>query len=198
MYPFILVPKQSIGSHEVSDSSTFGIEYWGMKLVTAFFKGLFNYSSTAVEATEESLDARSYLSSSKNISQTISDIVDTMTIQIMVGPKSTKLNGTLYIPETYIVVRWPWFILPSSLVLLSIIFFGLTVRRSTRRVPLWRSSVLPYLFHGLEGWAASDVRVNDQAGMNALAKSIEAHLARNEHGDRRLPNMAEPEELHEE
>lgn len=48
-------------------------------------------------------------------------------------------------------VNWPWLALPASLLLLGIFLLISTALASTRRsVGLWKSSVLPFLYHGLD------------------------------------------------
>jgi hypothetical protein len=59
--------------------------------------------------------------------------------------------GKMWAMETYVHVRWIWFMLPMTLVLASLVFLFTaiwTIR--SRDVGIWKSSGLAMLFQGLE------------------------------------------------
>lgn len=78
-----------------------------------------------------------------------------------------KYNGTAYDIEVYIVVQWPWLILPGLLVLSGISFLTSTIVYNNN-AGLWKPSVFALLYHGLSG-------VDDN--VCATASSIELQAA---------------------
>ena len=60
------------------------------------------------------------------------------------------LNGTIWTETVFVVVHWAWLSLPITLILVGVCFLCLTVMANRRHsVPLWKSSALTFLYHGL-------------------------------------------------
>ncbi|OQE21836.1 hypothetical protein PENSTE_c011G10254 [Penicillium steckii] len=62
------------------------------------------------------------------------------------------VHGTSGTPESYVIMKWPWLTLPAVLITLGgilLVFTALDSRQ--RKTSLWKFSVLPFLYHGLEG-----------------------------------------------
>ncbi|CAG8143054.1 unnamed protein product [Penicillium salamii] len=60
-------------------------------------------------------------------------------------------SGTAHSSEVFVKVRWEWMILPGCLVLAGSCFFIATMVVNRRaKMPLWKSSALATLYHGLE------------------------------------------------
>jgi hypothetical protein len=93
-------------------------------------------------------------------------------------------NGTAWVPEVYIQVRWPWLILPITLVALTILFLTLTVVETARsKVEVWKSSPVPLLFHGLENTEATRLRLAAQlVEMERMAEKIPVKLEESDTG----------------
>lgn len=125
-----------------------------------------------------------------NVSQTMSNIADMVTIHIRTGHNITNIYGAASYPEIYVVVRWRWFILPGLLVLLTVVFFALTAwdsRSKNGGTPLWKSNVLPYLFHGLDGWTEEELSVSSsREGMEVVAEKMFARIMKNDEGVRKF------------
>jgi hypothetical protein len=100
---------------------------------------------------------------------------------------STKLEVTAYELEVYIRVRWLWFILPLSTVLLAALFLILSIVRSKDEVK-FKSSVLAPLFHGLERWQQEsgvergDERLKSARGLLHIADEMSVVLKCNDRG----------------
>lgn len=156
-------------------------------LITELYEGYNNERSTYLpSSTPMILEA---LNHRKNISEVMSSITDMMTYHIRTGPNSTFIHGTASYPEIYVVVRWRWFVLPGLLVLLTVIFFALTVWDSSAKKggpPLWKSSVLPFLFHGLDGWSEEELKVSSREGIDVVAEKMKARILRNDEGVRKF------------
>ena len=67
------------------------------------------------------------------------------------------LNGTIWTEKVFVVVNWAWLSLPIALILGGLCFLGLTMVATRRHaVPLWKSSALSFLYHGLTDIANND------------------------------------------
>ena len=97
-----------------------------------------------------------YYNGLDNVPGTIANIADSLT-NAMRAISHQQVKGTAEIIEVYIHVEWLWLLLPLIMVLLAIVFFGLTVWQSHRSgVPSWRSSVLAVMGHGLNAYMLED------------------------------------------
>ena len=68
------------------------------------------------------------------------------------------VNGTAYSSEVFVSVKWPWLILPALMVLFGAIFLSVTIIISKSvDAPLWKSSVLAFLYHGLSDMDDGDL-----------------------------------------
>lgn len=111
---------------------------------------LFNGHNLAAGAnTHLQLDYS--LFKSANLSRTMEDVAESMTNAIRQCGDATEVHGQAFRDETYMRVRWAWFALPASLVFLTAAILIAAVRINSRnKVMLWKSSMLPLLFHGLD------------------------------------------------
>lgn len=67
------------------------------------------------------------------------------------GADDDTVFGTAFSTEAFIHVRWKWLTLPAALSILSFAFLITAVTVSRRNsIPVWKSSNLAILFHGLE------------------------------------------------
>ena len=86
--------------------------------------------------------------------------------RLAIDSNSTTVSGQAGISQPHVRVRWAWFILPAALVVATITFLTFTILMTKKhRAPLWKCSVLTYLFHGLEN---DDIQaqVQGQSGMS--------------------------------
>ena len=102
---------------------------------------------------------------------------------------SMKLDVTVYELEVYIGVRWLWFIVPLSIVLLVALFLIFSIVRSKDEVK-FKSSVLAPIFHGLERWqeegdvgrGVEDEELKSARGLLRIADEMSVVLRRNDRG----------------
>lgn len=86
-----------------------------------------------------------------NFADVMSNIAASMTKYARDISEQT-LQGIAYVPQVYVSVDWAFLILPGLLVLLGIIFLLLTISINSKHdLSLWKSSILPAIFHGLPG-----------------------------------------------
>jgi hypothetical protein len=85
----------------------------------------------------------------ENLFERMSDVM-TQGLQSPLNPNATRLYGPAYGSETFIRVRWPWFIMPLCLVAAANVFIAMTIYRSRQSPYLFKNSVMAVLFHGLQ------------------------------------------------
>lgn len=98
---------------------------------------------------------------------------------------SNPAEGTVLRDQTFLSVRWGWLAFPTTLVILTSIFFiGIIVdtRPTGGRAEIWKSSPLALLFHGLEMPDRHQTNVNDINGMKGLTKGMIVKLSTTEKG----------------
>jgi hypothetical protein len=80
----------------------------------------------------------------------------------------TAVAGVSLKTETYVYVRWAWIALPATALFLSTIFLLTTmIRASKEQTPVWKSSSLAILFHGLSDDDARIARSSFRGSMSA-------------------------------
>ncbi|KAE8349229.1 hypothetical protein BDV28DRAFT_152084 [Aspergillus coremiiformis] len=80
------------------------------------------------------------------------------------------VKGKVYITETRVFVNWSWIIFPSGLLIAGIVFFTVTMWAShDDEVSLWKASILPVLYHGMENH-----RLNDHHSLLTVSKMSDA------------------------
>lgn len=103
---------------------------------------LTEYSSDAVQALWAIEDLDTFMSSMAN------RLTDTLRNQ-NADPAFSK-SGSVYVMQTYVLVSWPWLVLPVALVLLSCgLLLASIISSSANKSVLWKNSSLAVLFHGL-------------------------------------------------
>ncbi|KAK3073299.1 hypothetical protein LTR53_005251 [Teratosphaeriaceae sp. CCFEE 6253] len=103
----------------------------------------------------------------------ISDNVAASLTKLGWDMSTDTLTGNITTTEVYVLVRWEWLILPIVLEVAAVAFLlAAAILTGSRKVKLWKSSVLPYLYHGLEQetlmdrQAASDVHILRESANN--------------------------------
>jgi hypothetical protein len=98
-----------------------------------------------------------------------------------------NVTGTAWHTETFVRVKWPWIILPSALVLFSIVFLAVTVvLNSRRKVMVWKNKSLASLFHGLEARRMDRKEIDRLGDMEDVASGIVVRLAMGSNGEWKL------------
>ncbi|KAL4884735.1 hypothetical protein BJY04DRAFT_169911 [Aspergillus karnatakaensis] len=88
------------------------------------------------------------------------------------------INGTAFVSEVYVHVNWVWLCLPATVVLLTLVFLVLTVQvNKTQGGELWKSSILPVLYHGLyENLLSDEEDYRTASRMEACAQAVDVKL----------------------
>lgn len=88
------------------------------------------------------------------------------------------VNGTSFMVETQIHVKWAWIVLPCSLLVMTMIFMGITAW-NTRRMGLevWKSSPTALICSGLDEDIQQEVRtIKDPVGMEQATSNVPVRL----------------------
>ncbi|CAG8262189.1 unnamed protein product [Penicillium salamii] len=92
-----------------------------------------------------------------NISDSVHRMAASMTDSMQSRTNHTRVSGEAFQANTFISVRWPWIVLPASLVVCSIVLL-VAMMITTRGHPvLWKSSVLPLMIGRLETAPENDL-----------------------------------------
>ncbi|KAL1622878.1 hypothetical protein SLS54_004898 [Diplodia seriata] len=155
-----------------------------IQLTLADFQ-LFNIHSMAY-ASDYYFNLGNAMSKSANLSQTMANVAKSMTNAIRQSANATIVHGQAFRDETYMRVRWAWFALPASLVFLTAFILIAAVRINSRnKVMLWKSSMLPLLFHGLDTSVDAPPR-QKLSQVDARARMAKAKLHVTERNDFRF------------
>jgi len=87
--------------------------------------------------------------------------------------QGTFVEGRALREETFVKARWGWAILPVGLVLLTCFFMTCTLVITIRHeVPIWKSSALAALAHGLSEHSRSDVTADKLDEIESKAENL--------------------------
>lgn len=97
-------------------------------------------------------------------------------------------NGTSFMMETQIDVRWAWIVLPSLLLVITMLFTGVTIRKTKRMgLEAWKSSPTALICSGLDEDIQQEIRAaKNPIDMENLTADIPVHLRQcntDAHGD---------------
>lgn len=102
------------------------------------------------------------------------------------------IQGKVYVMETYISVRWPWLILPITLLFASCgLLVASILSTHGHRSTLWKNDSLATLFHGLEASERTN-NVVFKREMKSLAEKTTVQLREDTQGVMRLVDEQRP------
>jgi hypothetical protein len=159
----------TVFNKEAEFNETFVYNHWDKDSTGAFLTSLFTIPLSGGVISTTILQG-------SQIETLFSNIANSITNAIRNGQNSTNIFGTSLQEETYIKVRWPWLILPITLVVLSNGLLVICIVESKKhKIPIWKSSSFVTLFHGGEGndRIHGDVRALEKHEMEKLAKGIQ-------------------------
>ena len=122
-----------------------------------------------------------------NLTTTFENLANSITNQMRNSEtdQSLTVSGQVGLVRTVLQVRWQWITLPAFLLLISTIFFLLTMIESSRSaVPLWKGSALAVLYHGLETKVRSTLEHWDLSSqMSEASEGVKVKLRRDPDDD---------------
>lgn len=145
-------PSSIINDPEIS--GIFKVELLAARAMNSFMSEIFTGSGGSnTSGPAFSSDVIQALYSTDNVTARVKNLAISMTnnIREQNNSVSAPAKGTTWKTETYVHVRWRWFIFPSALLVLSLLFLlGEIVETASRKVMVWKSNNLALLFHGRE------------------------------------------------
>lgn len=112
-----------------------------------------------------------------------SRIAKSMTTHLRLSPNAVPIQGNQYNNVVYIRVNWLYMILPIAIVVMTGLFLFSTIfwERKTR-TPLWKSSALALLTHGLDEKALERLVVanDDLVEAEKVSEELQVQLLRGE------------------
>lgn len=91
---------------------------------------------------------------------------------------SERATGIAVTYETFVHVRWPWFVLPVMVETMGLVYFVTVAYGRKRRRFLWKGSILAALYHGLQHYDFRDSgeSLHTGSGMTAAAEQTSVML----------------------
>lgn len=154
-----------------------------LESLQAFLKPIFTTSVTRENASLGDAVILQYWTTTyetRNLSKTMFNVANSLTDYIRNVPDANRFHGEECPKRQYVSVNWAWLILPVLIVVLAIILVAISVAYNHQRgTLLWKSSSLPFLFHGLDGWQNENLNLSLHEQMEYSAKSMQGQLRRN-------------------
>ncbi|KAH8896123.1 hypothetical protein GQ53DRAFT_838403 [Thozetella sp. PMI_491] len=95
----------------------------------------------------------------KNVTATAANITASMTKKIPMAGNATIFQGIVWERQSIIQIQFAWLALPSALVVICAILLIATITMTRQfGVPVWKSSPLPLLYHGIRDWDYNEAR----------------------------------------
>jgi len=134
-------------------SSTFVVNNWIFEGLVMALGQMFTRDPTNINMKALSgspgLDITEVLYYRDDLSRIMAEVATSFSTYLRSLPApNNRAVGTAWKMETFIHVRWGWLILPILVVLMGVVFLLSAIIR-TRRLAVWKSSILAILFHGL-------------------------------------------------
>lgn len=121
-----------------------------------------------------------------NIPEMMANVAESVTICLRQNNRnSTTAPGSVWQQVTIVEIRWPWLILPASIVSVTVALLVAAIlwsKSDISAVRSWKSSSLPFLFHGVRDWSHDEWealcagKFESIKQMNAMAAEIEVSL----------------------
>ena len=177
-----------------ANASTFQVSSLAAKAMNEFMSSTFTGSgriTSSGSGSAFSSDVIHALYNTKNYSNSIENLVTSMTnnIRQQNDSGSSPFEGVAHQTETYVHVRWAWFVYPATVSVLSLLYLlGTMIESKNRDILVWKSSNLPLLLHGqdLQLSKSGHVPINTLSEMNKIATDIEIELIQTSDEDWRL------------
>lgn len=119
----------------------------------------------------------------------LGDIAEAMTNNMRASKTGTEqISGNAWTTENFVEIRWVWISLPGVVLLSTLAFVGITAFRSHKnQFPVWKSSALVTLLHGLTEEARE--RFDPKASpseVEAISQKMRVRLSTHQDGNIRL------------
>ncbi|KAK7514508.1 hypothetical protein IWZ03DRAFT_415911 [Phyllosticta citriasiana] len=178
------------GSFEPFDNQTAIIGYYDYLSTAGFVRNMLNFTlrDVSMDAYFDgtfAFSAGQAFNYSDSINNVMSTIATSMTNIVRRSSNVTAATGTVFEAQTFITVHWPWLSLPVALVVLAGGFLATNIWMSgdKKAPPIWKSSLVPLLFRGLESWEQDELRGEKKTELETLAATVQTQLRKNDSGN---------------
>lgn len=123
-----------------------------------------------------------------NFPQMMANAADSVTVYLRQNYRnSTTASGAVWHQVTKVEIRWPWLALPAFIVLASVALLVAAISLSKSDISAvrsWKSSSLPFLFHGIRDWTHEEWEAlysgnfESLKQMNAVADTMNVNLSK--------------------
>jgi hypothetical protein len=148
------LPLSTLETDPVVNASRFGtykINEYDWQMMAEFLAAQFSYHGSQLPSNTDDQGVPIMLYRSSDLPSMIHKIADSMTNMIRTSLDSTPVPGQSFHEETFINIQWAWISLPVLVVLSSNILLAVMMIQTWRRqAPVWKSSVLALMLHGLK------------------------------------------------
>jgi hypothetical protein len=130
---------------------TYYINQHDWEMMTEFLAAQFSYHGNSLPSNTDDQGVPIMLYHTKDMPATINKLADSLTNMIRTSADSYTVAGQAFRNETFIRIQWPWISLPVLVVTSSNgLLLVMMVQTWRKRAPVWKSSILALLFHGID------------------------------------------------
>ncbi|EXJ63428.1 uncharacterized protein A1O5_11477 [Cladophialophora psammophila CBS 110553] len=158
---------------------TYKINTYDWQMMASFLAATFSYQGSDVLSDTDNQGVPIMLYYARDLPAMIQNLANSLTNMIRTSPDSTLVAGEAFRSEAFIKIHWPWISLPAIVVFSSNSLLVIMMIQSHRkRSPIWKSSVLALLFHGLKPGTTNtaDEHVTSLWDMELLAERKKVRL----------------------
>lgn len=131
------------------------------------------------------------LNASPDIPETMNRIAAAMTNRLRDISNHTVhgLSGSMVL---HVRVSWPWLLLPiCSVILGTILLISVMITTRKHKLPIWKTSELALLFHGLDFRVGNTTKMHQASEMEEVASALQVRLGRGCGGMLKLQRKSE-------
>ncbi len=158
-----------------------------LKNISGMAAGPTGNPGEAETATDFTPAVMEILWGAPNLTATFEHLANSITNEMRKNKadQAPAVTGQLGILRTVLHVRWQWITLPGILLVVSSVFFLLTIIESSKSAtPLWKGSALAVLYHGLEAKVRSTLEHWDLSSqMSDASEEVKVKLRRDPSDD---------------
>ncbi|KAF2829257.1 hypothetical protein CC86DRAFT_437031 [Ophiobolus disseminans] len=130
---------------------TYYINWYDWNMMATFLAAQFTYRGRDQPSETDDQGVPIMLYRTSDMPAMINKLADSLTNMIRVSGDSYIVKGQAFREEIFINIQWPWISLPVLVVLSANILLVIMILQTwRRRAPVWKSSVLALLLHGIK------------------------------------------------
>lgn len=122
----------------------------------------------------------------QNLSSVLDGVAASLSALALTYSSAVSVQGLAHKDEAFVSVTWPWLAIPGVIVCSAIALLLCAAIHSKRcQVKLWKASILPFLYHGLEpSLLAKQHELKEVSAMTKVAEGSKVRLGESSRIDR--------------